>query len=314
MPPITFPAGFSINFHNLNLEEMEFYARAWNLQRMQMQKGSYVGSMIAAHTPRMQMMHTPHSHGVLLQGDFPKGVILIAWVITQSDVTFQNAVGLQNEIKILKSGDEIDFLCTGESETFTLAVEEIFFYTRYEAYFGTDFHIHCKEKVIYLEPNLEAYFVYGMQKWLIYLLRDHATLGVEHIYETIEEDILTHVFSCIYLDKKEKKRQKFDISRARILLHESIEEKCHISDIAQECNISERLLFHAFKENYGTTPKNYLNALRFNRLREDLLKMEPETTINNIIGKYHFYNQSTFTQAYKKMFGELPSQTIKDYL
>ena len=313
MSPIVFPAGFSIDFRDINLEEMEFYARAWNLQRIQMQKGSFVGSMIAAHTPRIQMMRTPHSHGVMLQGDFPKDVILIAWVVTQSEVTFQNAVGLENEMKILKSGDEIDFLCTGESETFTLAVEEAFFYKKYESYFGKDFYAHRKEKSIYIEPKLLAYFVQGIQKWLTYLLQDHAVLKLQNMYETIEEEILTHVFSCIYLDKKEKKRQKFDVSRARKLLHESIEQNCRIIDIAQSCNISERLLFHTFKKNYGFSPKNYLNALRLNSVKEDLLKAESENnTINSIIGKYHFYNQSTFIQSYKQMFGELPSQTFKN--
>ena len=92
MSTLFFPAGLSMNFHDINIEEMEFYAKAWNLQRVQMQKGLFEGSMIVAHTPRIQLMHTPYSHGVLLQGDFPKGTILIACVVTKADVTFQNKI------------------------------------------------------------------------------------------------------------------------------------------------------------------------------------------------------------------------------
>ncbi len=118
MSTVLFPAGLTIDFRDINIEEMEFYARAWNLERRQMQKGYFVGSIIATHTPHMQLMRTPYSHGVLLQGDFPTGTILIACVVTKADVTFQNKTAEKHEIKILKSGDEIDFLCNGESETF----------------------------------------------------------------------------------------------------------------------------------------------------------------------------------------------------
>jgi len=40
-----FPIGMIIDFRNINIEEMEFYARAWNLERIQMQKGLFYGSM-----------------------------------------------------------------------------------------------------------------------------------------------------------------------------------------------------------------------------------------------------------------------------
>ena len=140
MPTILFPAGLTIDFAGLNMEEMEFYARAWNLERVQMQKGSFIGSITAVHTPRIQLLRSPYSHGVLLQGDFPKGTILIACVITQAEMTFQNKFTDKHEIKILKSGDEIDFLCNGMNETFTIAVEEQFFNEAYDAYFGQDFN------------------------------------------------------------------------------------------------------------------------------------------------------------------------------
>ena len=311
MSTLVFPAGLCINVKNVNLEKMEFYSRAWNLHRRQMQKGFFIGSIITAHTPRMQLTHCPYSHGVLLQGDFPKGSILIACVITESNVTFQNSSALNNEIKILKSGDEIDFLCTGQSDIFTLAVEEEFFYKSYESYFGIDFYNHQKEKEIYLEPNLVTHYINGLQKYLTYLMQISTTNKLQNSYASIEEELLKHVFSSIYLEVKEKKRQKFNVSRARTLLHNSIEDNYSISDIAKSCNISERLLFYTFKKNYGTTPKNYLNSLRFNNIREELLNINKGTVISDIIGKYHFYNQSTFTQAYKHMFGELPSQTLK---
>ena len=62
MSTVLFPAGTTIDLSELNMEEAEFYAKAWNLKRIQIQKGFFQGSILAAHTPRMKLMHTPHSH------------------------------------------------------------------------------------------------------------------------------------------------------------------------------------------------------------------------------------------------------------
>ena len=311
MTALLFPAGLNIKFHNINMEEMEFYARSWNLQRIQMQKGLFSGSMIATHTPRMQLMRSSYSHGILMQGDFPKGTILIASVVTQSDITFQNKIAEKHEIKILRSGDEIDFLCNGESETFTLAIEEQFFYRMYHAYFGQDFQQHKKNKKTYVTPHLFSHFIQGIEEWITYLMQDHNKLQINKRYDEIETHILEHVFSCMYLDVHQKIRQKFPIKKARDLLHHSVNSSHNIIDLAQELGISERLLHHAFKNNYGFTPKQYLTNLRMHNVKQALSNScSQTTTIASVIAKYHFFNHSTFTQAYKQMYGELPSETL----
>ena len=312
MSPILFPVGLNINLHNLNMEEMEFYASAWNLERIQMQKGLYLGSLTATHTPRMQLMRTPHSHGLMIQGDFPKGTILITFITTKADITFKNKIADRYEVKILKSGDEIDFLCNGESETFTIAVEEKFFYEAYYAYFGQDFNRYKKDKKIHVHPQAFPQFIQGFEQWIHYLMQDHSQIQIEKHYEKIESEILEHIFSYIHLDDANKLRQKFQIKKARDLLHQSIKSSNNIVNLSQELGISERLLHHAFKQNYGVSPKKYLLSLRMHMVKQELLLANSDTeTISSIIEKYNFFNQSTFTQAYKQMFGELPSERFK---
>ena len=84
-----------------------------------------------------------------------------------------------------------------------------------------------------------------------------------------------------------------------------------IKSLAQKLKVSERLLHHAFKSNYGITPKKYLLNLRMHRIKQELLLADPlTTTVSSIMEKYNFSNQSTFTQSYKQMYGELPSVTL----
>ena len=312
MSTVLFPAGLTVDFHNINMEMMEFYARAWNLERIQIQKGFYLGSVTATHTPRMQLMRTPHSHGLLIKGDFPKGTILITFIVTKADITFENKIADRYEVKILKSGEEIDFLCNGQSETFTIAVEERFFYEVYYAYFGQDFTTYKKDKKIYINPQSFPLFIRGFEEWMDYLMQDHTLMQIEKHYEKIELEILEHVFSYIHLDDGKKLRQKFQIEKARELLDQSILNPLSIGGLAQELKVSERLLHHAFKVNYGVTPKQYLLSLRMHYVKQELLDADPsKSSISEIIEKYKFFNQSTFSQAHKLMFGESPSEVFK---
>ena len=312
MSTILFPAGLTVDFRDVSMEEVEFYSRAWNLERIQMQKGFYIGSLTATHTPRMQLMRTPHSHGIFMQGDFPKGTILIAFITTNADITFKNKIADRHEIKILQSGEEIDFLCNGESETFTIAVQEQFFYEAYYAYFGQDYNTYKKEKKIYVDPQSFPLFIQGFEQWMNYLMQDHTKLQIEKQYDKIESEILEHVFSYIHLDDVKKLRKKFQIKKAKELIHQSIHNPLSIGDLAQELKVSERLLHHAFKANYGITPKQYMLSLRMYNVKQELLSADPsKTSISEIIEKYKFFNQSTFSQAHKQMFGELPSDVFK---
>lgn len=312
MLEILFPANLTIDLHDMGLEEVEYYAQAWNLERVQMQKGVYQGSLIVAHTPHMQLMHTPHSHAILLKGDFPKGVVLIAFMKTEADVTFQNRISVKHEMKILKSGDEIDFLCNGESETYTIAVDEKLFYEAYDAYFGEDFTLHSKDEPIYINPKVCPSFIHGFEKWINYLIQDHKQYNIDKQYNRIELEILEYVFSSIYVDNAPKIRQKFEIKKARDLIHQSIDNPMNINELSKELSISERLLHHAFKTNYGMTPKKYLLSLRMHKVKQALLLADPsEASVSSVILQYHFSSHSVFTQAYREMFGELPSATLQ---
>jgi len=305
-----FPAGLSFNYNNMTLEEMDQYTRDWDLERKQIQKGTFIGSSILVHTPRMQILYAPYSHGVLIQGGTPKGTILIGLALSSSHMTFQNKEFDKHELLFLKYGEEIDFTSTQFSQLITLAIEESLFYEKYDSFFGLDFSTHQKEKITYIRYSLLEPLVQNIKKWLTYLQQDHNTLKINEHYDEIENNILTDIFSSIYLDRKSKQRQKFNISEVRTFLHQSIEENYTIADIARHYKISERLLFDAFKNKYGISPKSYFTSLRLNKIKEELLHLEQETSINALISRYKFYNQSSFAQSYKNMFGELPSETL----
>lgn len=99
-------------------------------------------------------------------------------------------------------------------------------------------------------------------------------------------------------------RRAIDFMRAH--LHDDI----GVPEVCIAACASRRTLQYGFEEMLHTTPQAYLRALRLNEARR-LLKAQPGLPITELASTLGFASASHFTQHYKRMFDELPSQTVK---
>jgi AraC family ethanolamine operon transcriptional activator len=97
-------------------------------------------------------------------------------------------------------------------------------------------------------------------------------------------------------------RRAIDFMRAH--LHEDI----GVPEVCIAACASRRSLQYGFEEMLHTSPQAYLRALRLNEARRRL-KCRPGQAITELASALGFASASHFTQHYKRMFGELPSQT-----
>ena len=77
MSEILFPAGETIDLINLNIETMSEYSSQWGIEQSQVGSGVFSGSLYAVNTPRIQIYHSYHSHGIMVRGEFPDNCVLI---------------------------------------------------------------------------------------------------------------------------------------------------------------------------------------------------------------------------------------------
>lgn len=67
-------------------------------------------------------------------------------------------------------------------------------------------------------------------------------------------------------------------------------------------------LERAFSEEFGVSPKSYMQSQRLNAARRDLLIAEPEGFVADIANRWDFWYMGRFAAEYRKQFGELPSK------
>lgn len=100
------------------------------------------------------------------------------------------------------------------------------------------------------------------------------------------------------------------VRRFRAFLDASPESALNIADICDEIGVTRRTLQNATQEVFGISPQHYLKAIRLNAFRRALKVREPQReSIGDVAARWGFWHLSQLAQDYRKLFGELPSQT-----
>lgn len=85
-----------------------------------------------------------------------------------------------------------------------------------------------------------------------------------------------------------------------------------VSDLAQRLGVSERAIYHGFRRSFGHGPRQHLELLRLNELRKRLKSADPEFEgVLDIADSLGFSEFGRMAGAYRRQFGELPSDTLR---
>lgn len=100
------------------------------------------------------------------------------------------------------------------------------------------------------------------------------------------------------------------VSRAQEYMRQHVEDPLTIEDLCRELGVSRRTLQYGFREVLRLNPVGYLRALRLNGARRALKAACGGATVQDIAARWGFWHLSHFASDYRRMFGELPSETL----
>jgi AraC family transcriptional regulator, ethanolamine operon transcriptional activator len=85
-----------------------------------------------------------------------------------------------------------------------------------------------------------------------------------------------------------------------------------LTDLAADLGLTLRSVELAFQQCANMSPAAYLHRERLNRVRENLLVHEPgQITVTEIASRQGFTELGRFAGEYRRVFGELPSATLR---
>jgi AraC-like DNA-binding protein len=86
----------------------------------------------------------------------------------------------------------------------------------------------------------------------------------------------------------------------------------YLPELCKAVGAAERTLRASCEEHLGMGPVRYLTLRRMNLVRRALLRADQSTaTVTQIVTGYGFWELGRFSVAYRRVFGELPSESLR---
>jgi AraC-like DNA-binding protein len=136
------------------------------------------------------------------------------------------------------------------------------------------------------------------------VVRALATLVDEQLYE-----LLGHLASVSIARRTLPALHR--VRAAEEIMHAYSDDPLSMLDVAQTLGVSLRSLQLAFNEVYGgLSPRDVLNRIRLEKARRRLMAADGEGQVTTIALDSGFFHLSRFAQAYARVYGEKPSETL----
>jgi AraC family ethanolamine operon transcriptional activator len=131
----------------------------------------------------------------------------------------------------------------------------------------------------------------------------------------LEETMLAAVVAVIYGEPPSppgNASRRHVVDAAKAYMQARIAEPITVAELCRELGVSRRTLQYAFGEVLGTNAVAFLRALRLNGVRRDLRNRAtgPREKVQDAAARWGFWHLGHFVTDYRRMFGELPSQTL----
>jgi transcriptional regulator GlxA family with amidase domain len=101
------------------------------------------------------------------------------------------------------------------------------------------------------------------------------------------------------------------VKRAQTFIAERACEPITLADIAEAAGVPVRTLLDGFQRFSHATPMQLVRESRLERAREQLLQARDTDRVADIALGCGFANLGRFASAYREMFGETPSDTLR---
>lgn len=94
-------------------------------------------------------------------------------------------------------------------------------------------------------------------------------------------------------------------------LMEAGDRPVHVSELCEVFKVARRTLFHAFDDVLGIPPITFMRRKRLGEVHAALLRAGPGLTVKGIALAHGFVDLGKFAAAFRRLFGEKPSDTLK---
>ncbi len=291
--------------------------RAWDLDYRQLDRGSF-SCGLKQYGQEGIILGQAHFSRALLQSGLSPGVLRTIVIPTAvcTPMRWRRQLVTSQDVMIFPENGEFECVTTPGFDVFSISLPEEYLDQVCRDLELPDFRslVHGVE-VIQCDPTDLRLLLGGIEEAMSAWCRGAEDKSL--VSDMIQRELAVRTVSLLARPVCRKTTQPARL-RDRVVKRavQYIREHGHVpmtsAALCRVAKASERTLEYGFREYFGISPKQFLLKHRLNGVRKHLRDGDPQNTkIISIANQWGFWHMGQFAADYRKLFGELPSETLK---
>jgi AraC family transcriptional regulator, ethanolamine operon transcriptional activator len=295
------------------------------LEHQRLPGGGTKMNLLQCALPHSVINRGAYSPAVLVNGTFASHTITIGMMLRQETPTILNGSNVKmGTLQIYSENSEMCYRAWPNATWFALVVSRERLLEFCLEHFGCAPRLP-NSGIVTVKPNPEA-----AGSDLLPRLRDldrslphfGALPNAARLGKSVENDVLLRIGKA--MGTKPSVQNVSEQRRLRLCreilketmerVEEDLDEMLDLQSMAKSTGLAPRTLQRTFQAEYGLCPQEWFRLERLNRVREDLLRARKGASITQVATRWGFFHLSRFSQYYRELFGERPSETLGRHL
>lgn len=312
------PRRFSAGLQRLESDEPDELARApsgWDQAYLPLTARPFAGSLLLAHTAELQLASATWSPALLARGVTPAGCIGVAMPLQPERPVWNRGIRLGPAgVAVGTHAHEFEFRTSGPETILAISIPIELLEQTAATLFGPLWESIAGATFGPAQPLRHADGLRARLKGtLAAVATDPGLLLRPDAARRIEQSVALAFLGALGvppLAARPADRQHL-AKRAEAYLMENLDAPVSIHDLCRATGAAERTLFQAFRDYFGLPPMAFLRLMRLVGARRDLRRLGSTTTVTQTATRWGFFHFGEFAAAYRRQFGERPSDTLR---
>jgi AraC family ethanolamine operon transcriptional activator len=288
----------------------------WEQRYIQYENGSFEGSVQALTLPNSTLFRKSTNRKLHKRFAPPPSETAFAVMLGGSDpALFQGRQVGPGDVLLIPGGREHELICHGAFNVVVATFPNS----------GTDLADVFGDLAIVRPGVVKGVDAARLGKWLERILNESSSeagtaplADVADLQASIARkcvELICHrdqIYGSVERYERVRAMQIFSTLREFVIAHlKAFDEVPTLSVIVEELGISMRTLEYTCKSLLDVSPQRYLTCWRLHCARRDIRALAGSSSVTDIALKWGFSHLGRFSIAYRELFGESPSRTVR---
>ena len=308
--------GWHYEVRSHNIDEFAAAQREWSLRYEQLSAGRFAGELEHVQLPGLRLVHECTSCAVRQRGGLGTGHVGIAMPLGLGGHAAFNGQPIAGESIMIGRSEALDLCLPAGARMVGIVVERGLLDSLWRELYRKPLSPWIERQlVVRARPTLAA----ALQSMHLNTMREVAAtpalLHDERAILQLRDSVLVEWIEALPTqvltdDLGSGEARKRVVDRACEAMLASPDAPLSILEVCRRIGASPRKLEYCFRSVLGIAPARYLRAARLNVLRRELLR-QPGAAVQDVAARCGFWHMGELAAAYRRQFGELPSETAR---